>query len=144
MTKVAITSEDKQTVSGHVGMCNHFFIYEIDENGTIEKKSLSLNENQILRYTFHEDPSENPTNPLFEVDILLANGLGQGAVNNLAAHNVKAHSIREVDPDIAIQKLIDGTLEAYAVGHHNHKEGEAGCNCGGHHHDHDHGHHHHH
>jgi predicted Fe-Mo cluster-binding NifX family protein len=129
-TKIAITSQDKETVSGHVGMCNHFFLYEVDEEGKVQKKSLELADNQILRYSFHEDPSPNPQNPLFEVDFLFAKGMGQGAVNNLAARNVKAYSIEEENPDIAIQKLIEGTLEAFS------EEGShgGGCNCGGHHH----------
>ena len=111
-------------------MCNHFFIYDIDEAGSFKKQSLDLADNQILKYSFHDDPSPNPENPLFECDFLFANGMGQGAVQNLAARNVKAFSIEEVNPDVAIEKLIDGSLEAYAdeMAH-----AGGGCNCGGHH-----------
>ena len=128
-TKVAIASQDKQTVSGHVGMCNHFFIYEIDEQGNYDKFSLDLKENQILRYSFHEDPSLNPENPLFEVDYLFANSVGQGAVDNLAARKVQAFAIEEQNPDEAIKKLIEGQLEVYAE---ESKGSGCGCNCGGH------------
>lgn len=139
ITKVAITSEDKSTISGHIGKCNHFFVYEIDDNGSFTKSSLELNENQILHYSFHEDPSPEPQNPLFEMNMILANDLGEGAVNNLARQRVAAHQIMEQDPDEAIKKLVEGTLQAYRVGdHHHHGGGGCGCGSGGGHHHHDH------
>lgn len=137
ITKVAITSEDKSTISGHIGTCNHFFVYEIDDNGSFTRSSLELNENQILHYSFHEDTSTEPQNPLFEMNMILTTKLGEGAFNNLARHRVAAHQIMEENPDEAIQKLVEGTLQAYRVGDHHHHGG--GC-CGGggsHQHDHD-------
>lgn len=137
-TKVALTFENQKTVSGHAGHCQHYLIYEIDDNGSFQKQELNLSEEQTLHYTFHDDPSPNPHNPLFDVDMLLVESIGNGAIKRLAQHHVAAHIIREEDPDIAIQKLVEGKLEAYAPeGGHQH----GGCGCGsGHHHEHEHQH----
>jgi predicted Fe-Mo cluster-binding NifX family protein len=143
-TKVAISAEDGKTISGHISTCKHFFVYDITESGQFEKSSLHLDDNQILKYAFHEDQTPEPQNPLFDVNMILTGSLGQGAVNNLAARHVASHQIMEQDPDEAISKLIDGTLQAYRVGDHHHDHhGHGGCGCGsggGHHHDHDHEH----
>ena len=66
------------------------------------------------------------------MDILLTQGIGQGAILRLSKQNVTVYTVKEEDPDIAIKKLINGTLEAFAPvsNHKNH----ASCNCGGHHH----------
>ena len=72
---------------------------------------------------------EGLENPIFDMDMLLTHGIGQGAVEKLAAKNVKAYIIQETDPDTAINKLIDGTLKAY-VSDNEHQSGDhAGCNC---------------
>lgn len=137
-TKIALTFQDKQTVSGHAGHCNYFLIYDIDDNGTYQSQELVLSDEQTLHNVLHD--SAQPHSPLFDVDMLLVESIGMGAIQKLAQHHVAAHIIREKDPETAIQKLVQGTLEAYAPeGAHHH--GHGGCGCGnGHHHEHEHEH----
>ena len=126
-TVVAITSQNKKTVTKHAGECRNYLVYTIENDKIIDKKVLELQDNEILKYTFHEDKSANPKNLLFDVDILLTGSIGHGGVNKLANQNVTAYIIKEKDPVIAIDKLIKGTLEAFAPVSHN----KGGC---GHHH----------
>jgi predicted Fe-Mo cluster-binding NifX family protein len=55
-------------------------------------------------------------------------------------NNVAAYVIQEKDPDTAVEKLLNGTLEAFEPDSHHHDhhehvhEGSCGGNCGGHHH----------
>lgn len=123
-TIVAITSQNKKTITKHAGECRNYLIYTIEKDVITNKKVLELQDNEILKYTFHDDKSKNPKNLLFDVDILLTGSIGQGGVTKLANQNVTAYIIEEKDPDMAIDKLIKGTLEAIAPV--SHKKG--GCN----------------
>ncbi len=133
-TIVAVTSQNKKTVTKHAGECRNYFIYTLKNNKITSKKVLELEDNEILKYTFHEDKSNNPKNILYDVDILLTGSIGPGGVNRLANQNVTAYVINEKDPDIAVDKLIKGTLEAFApVSHKKHHISKC-PNCNGHHH----------
>jgi predicted Fe-Mo cluster-binding NifX family protein len=134
ITRVAVASQNKKTITSHAGKCRHFYIYSIDREGNYTKELVDLSKEETLHYTFHEDPAANPHNYLYDMDILLTQSIGQGAIQKLALQNVTAYIIQETDPDTAIKKLIEGTLEAFApVSSH---KGHASCNCGGHHHHH--------
>lgn len=125
--KVALTLQDGQNVSGHAGHCQQFVIYTIDDAGQYTKEDLTLSEEQSLHNALHD--TSNPDHPLFNVDMLLVESIGAGAIHKLAHKRVAAHIIREKNPETAIQLLINGTLEAYAPqGSHSH----GGCGCGSH------------
>lgn len=139
ITKIAITSQNKRTVTEHAGKCRNFFVYEVDEEGNIKKDMLLLEKEQMLHESLHSEGTENP---IFNMNMLLTGSIGQGAVQKLAAKGIRAYIIKETDPDTAIEKLIQGTLQAYANAHHHHHDndheheghGGCGCNCGGGHH----------
>jgi len=137
-TIVAVTSQNKKTVTKHAGECRNYFIYAIENNKIASRQVWELHDNEILKYTFHEDKSANPKNVLYDVDILLTGSIGRGGVNRLANQNVTAYVIKEKDPDTAVEKLIKGTLEAFApVSHHkdysNKDKHNVHCkNCNGH------------
>ena len=111
---IAITSQNKKTITKHAGQCKNYLIYTIDQDTVIAKKVLELKEKETLYNTFHGSPDANPKSILFDVDILLSRGIGNVAINRLARQNVTAYIVEEKDPDIAIQNLIKGTLETFA------------------------------
>ena len=143
-TKVAVTVQNKRSISEHAGRCKNYLIYTIDDLEITNKYLLELSEEETLHNLFHN--SNNSESILFDMNIILTRGIGNGAINKLASHNVVCLKINEKDPDLAIEKLINGTLEAYAPI----SVESCGCNCGGHkhnhdhHHNHEHGHQHHH
>ena len=131
-TIVAVTSQNKKTVTKHAGECRNYLIYTIKNDIVSKKRILELQDNEILKYTFHEDKSSNPKNLIYDVDILLTGSIGQVGINRLANQNVTAYVINEKDPDIAIEKLIKGTLEAFAPvshDHHRHDHDRKCSNC---------------
>lgn len=136
-TNIAISAKDQKTITGHAGRCDHFFVFKVDENANIIKENLHLEKGNLLHDALH---GANDDHPLFDMDIILTQSLGQEAIKKLAAKNIKAHIILETDPDIAIHKLIKGTLQAVAPGEHHHDHdhehhhGHAGCTCGKHNH----------
>jgi len=77
------------------------------------------------RHSTSYNESNTFTSNLFDVDILLTRGIGNGLIQKLAGQNVACYKIEEADPDTAIEKLIKGTLEAVAPVSHE----KSGCNC---------------
>ena len=126
-TIIAVSSQNKRTVSAHAGTCRNYYIYEIEDNIVISKNLLELNKEETLKYTFHEDTSESPKNKLFAVNIILTGGIGSGATAKLATRNIKAYVIEEKDPDTAVNLIIKGELEAVIPTEH-----LGGCSCGSH------------
>ena len=138
-TIVAITTQNKKTISEHAGKCRNFLIYTIIDTTIENKKLLELTEEETLHNFLHNQ--NQTTHDLLDVDILLTRGIGEGAIQKLANHNVACYRIEEKDPDNAINMLIKGTLEAYVPV----SADKSGCNCNcGENHNHHHGHSHHH
>ncbi len=125
-TRIAVTAQNKRTISSHAGACRNYYIYEIVDNTIVSKNLLELSKEETLKYTFHEDSSDNPQNKLFDVNIILTGGIGAGSTNKLAARNIKAYVIEEKDPNTAVDLILKGELQAIEPAEH------AGCNCGGH------------
>ena len=127
-TIVAVASQNKKIIFEHAGKCRNFIIYTINNSNIDSKKILELSKEETLHNTSH---STNNTikNTLLDADILLTRGIGSGLIQKLARQNVACYKIEETDPDIAIHKLINGTLEAVAPVSHD-KTG-CNCNCGG-------------
>lgn len=137
--KVAITSQNKKTVFEHAGKCTSFLVYHLKNNELIGKSTIEISKDECLHNYFHNDPSENVmVNPLAGVNMLLTGGIGDGAIKKLANEGIATHLIEETDADLAIKKLLNGTLAAKRTGNCN-------CSCGGgdHDHKHEHGHSHH-
>ena len=124
--KIAVSSQNKKTISAHAGACRNYYIYEIENDKIVNKSLLELAKNETLKYTFHEDESENPQNKLFEVNIILTGGIGAGATAKLALRDIKAYVIEEENPDTAVALIIKGELQAVIPAEH------AGCSCGNH------------
>ena len=123
-TIVAITSQNKKTITKHAGQCRNYLIYTIENDKITNKRILELGSDETLKYTFHEDSSKDPKNLIFDVDILITGSIGEGGINRLAKQNVTAYIVEEKDPEIAVEKLIKGTLEAFSPVSHS----LGGCN----------------
>ena len=127
-TIVAIASQNKKIIFEHAGKCRNFLIYSINKDVVESKKILELGKDETLHNTSHNEGTTF-TSSLFDVDILLTRGIGNGLIQKLARQNVACYKIEETDPDTAIEKLIKGTLEAVAPV--SHEKSGCNCNCGG-------------
>jgi predicted Fe-Mo cluster-binding NifX family protein len=112
-TIVAVTSQNKKTISEHAGKCRNFIIYTINNNEIEQKRLLELSLEETLHNFFHGENSLK-SSVILDVDIILTKGIGEGLIQKLAIHNTTCYKIIESDPDSAIKKLINGTLEAFA------------------------------
>jgi predicted Fe-Mo cluster-binding NifX family protein len=125
--KIAVTSQDRKTITAHAGLCRKFWIYDVDGNQVVSRVLLELSREQSL----HECHGDGP-HPLDTVDVLIAGGMGSGLVGRLARRGVRALVTSESDPDRAVAAFVAGQLDTLAPqcgeghGHHHHQ----------HHHDH--------
>lgn len=131
-TIVAITAQNKKEISEHAGKCLNFLIFTIDNNSIVKQRLLELTKEETLHAHFQKENNSTPKSVLFDVDILLTRGIGSSAIQKLANHNVICYKIEETDPNTAIKKLIDGTLEA--ISPISHAVSGCNCNCGTKHH----------
>ncbi|MFN3398227.1 MAG: NifB/NifX family molybdenum-iron cluster-binding protein [Sulfurimicrobium sp.] len=108
--KIAVTSQNRKTITGHAGKCRKFWIYDIEDKKIVNKTLLEL----ALEQSFHE-----------------SHGAGQGLIRRLNNMGIQGFVTQETDPDAAVAAYLDGTLkpgqsechdghEGYGEHHHAH------------------------
>jgi len=105
--KIAVTSQDRQTVTGHAGRCRNFWVFTVDDRGIVGKELLEL----ALEQSFHESQHDAP-HPLDGIDVLITGGMGPGLVARLGRKGIRGLVTRETDPGTAVLHYLDGTLVA--------------------------------
>jgi predicted Fe-Mo cluster-binding NifX family protein len=126
--KIAVTSQNRKTITGHAGKCRKFWVYELQGQEIKGKNLLEL----TLEQSFHESAHDQP-HPLDGVAVLISGGMGFGLQNRLKQKGILALATSETDPDSAITAWLNGNLPEVAPEAHEHEHGHGH----GHHHDHD-------
>ena len=117
--KIAVTSQNRKTITGHAGKCRKFWVYEVE--GT-DVKGRALRE-LAIEQTFHETHGAD-THPLDDVNVLISGGMGSGLQQRLKQRGLEALVTPETDPDQAVVAYLTGTLVlGEADYHHGHGHG---------------------
>ncbi|MGA7180614.1 MAG: NifB/NifX family molybdenum-iron cluster-binding protein [Thiobacillaceae bacterium] len=115
--KVAVTSQNRKTITGHAGKCRKFWIYEIEDR-TIKGKSLLELPKEQSFYESHGAP-----HPLDEINVLIWGGMGSGLTQRLLQKGIEGWVTSETDPDQAITAYLEGRLETLPPEeHHDHSD----------------------
>ena len=124
--KIAVSSQNRKTNTGHAGKCRKFWIYEVDAKKIVNKTLLEL----ALEQSFHESHGGGP-HPLDEIKVLICGGAGQGLIRRLDGMGIQGLVTTETDPDSAVVDFLDGKLKLGQPGSHEghgeHHHGEHGC-----------------
>ena len=118
--KIAVATDDFMTVTGHIGRCNGFLIYEI-ENGAIASREQKENVFTHHKMGEHEEHHHHGGHEHGHSHSALVEGLkgcshlictaaGWRAVEDLEQNNIKVIFTNENDADTAALKLADGSL----------------------------------
>ena len=100
--KVAISSQNRHSVTGHAGKCRKFWIYELDSADRVTGKTLlELPMEQAL----HNSPGHAP-HPLDEVQGLVSGGMGEGMKRRLGAKGIIAFVTEQTDLDAALADFL--------------------------------------
>ena len=103
--KIAVTSQNRKTITEHAGRCRKFWIYQTKDERITDKRLLELPKEQ----SFH-DSSPHEEHPLDDVDILISGGMGEGLVRRLGKKNIQCQITSETDPDKAVSLFMNGKL----------------------------------
>jgi predicted Fe-Mo cluster-binding NifX family protein len=111
--RIAITSQNRKTVTEHAGQCRKFWVYTAENGQIIDRQLLELTQAQ----SFHES-SPRFSHPLDHVNVLITGSLGGELHNRLAQKGIQTIVTRESDPEQAVRAFLDGSLECLPIGAH--------------------------
>jgi predicted Fe-Mo cluster-binding NifX family protein len=120
--KIAIVSDDHQTISAHFGRAQFYEVFTINAGKVTARETLVRSNSQIVavgggheaegEHHHHHDHNAMIT-PISDCQVLLAGGMGMGAHLSL-----KEHGIQPIITDIReIQAAVDAYLAGTLVDH---------------------------
>jgi len=117
---IAITSQNRKTVTGHAGRCRKFWLYPVDNSAVGEPRLVELS----IEQTFHGTHSMPPG--LEGMTTFISQGMGQGMFTRLQRLGVQPFITHETDLNAALQAYLRGEAsgETEDEGHHHGEEGE--------------------
>lgn len=136
--KIAVTSQNFRTVTGHAGRARRFLIYDVGTDGQlVEVDRLDLPK-ELAMHDFHGDGAH----PLDVVDVVISESFGDGFARRMGKRSIVAVTTENTDPVEAVKAYVAAARTPGGVG------AEASCGCSGrpghgHGHVHAHAHHHH-
>lgn len=118
--KIAVTSQNRLTVTGHAGRCQRFWIYDVEGDEVRGRSLVEVDQTQTFHANHHTPPAG-----LDGVQALISGGMGEGLVARLKELGVAGVVTSETDPDKAVAGFVLGTLptlmpHAHGHGHHQH------------------------
>lgn len=123
--KIAVTSQNRKTVTGHAGKCRKFWIYDVADCEVLARQMLELPMGQ----TFHESPG-NAAHPFAGINVLITAGMGDGLHRRLKQMGIMGIATAETDPERAVRHWLDGTLKELPPGiAHDHEPRQGPCTC---------------
>jgi predicted Fe-Mo cluster-binding NifX family protein len=134
--KIAVTSQNFRTVSGHAGRARRFLIYDAEPGAEpVEVARLDLPK-ELAMHEFHGAGAH----PIDGVDVILSQGFGDGFARRTATRGIVAFATDKADPVEAVKAyLVSQQMEPDApaarsrgCGHghahrHQHSHGVKGC-----------------
>ena len=109
--KIAVTTENG-IISGHFGHAKNFSVFTVEDGKIVSREELDTQGNHCA--TMPGFIKQNG------IDVVITSGMGQGAVNGLAAEGIKSFSGVSGDPIEAVEKYLSGNII------------NEGANCSGH------------
>jgi len=100
--RIAVSSQNRKTVTDHAGRCRKFWVYEIRKNKVDNKALREL----TLEQTLHSSQLGDD-HPLDDVHVLITAGMSPFLYQRLQRGGIKPFVTDEADPDKAVQMLLD-------------------------------------
>ncbi len=116
--RIAITSQNRKSITEHAGQCRKFLIYDIAGQSVAKRCLVELPLNQ----SFHASPAL--PDALADVEVLISRGMGRQLFQRLIGYGIQPLLTDETDPDAAIAAFLAGKLESRAPGGECHDHGE--------------------
>ena len=118
--KIALTSQNQRTLSGHAGKTTRFVVFEIENKQIINKNLIELEKDNVLHEHFHGNPAPGYVHPVLEMDVIITGSMGPGFPIKMRANGIEAIMTDEKEIDEVIAKYLDGTLNRLQPDAHHH------------------------
>lgn len=105
--RIAVSSQNRKTVTDHAGRCRKFWVYEIRKNKVDNKTLREL----TLEQTLHSSQLGDD-HPLDDVHVMITAGMSPFLYQRLQRGGIKPFVTDESDPDKAVQMLLDKVAQA--------------------------------
>ena len=105
--RIAVSSQNRKTVTDHAGRCRKFWVYEIRQNKVDNKTLREL----TLEQTLHS-AQLGDNHPLDDVHVMITSGMSPYLFQRLQRGGIKPFVTDESDPDKAVQMLLDKVAQA--------------------------------
>lgn len=117
--RIAVTSQNFRTVTGHAGRARRFIVFEADgREQPREVERLDLDKDMAIH-----GYGQRTAHPLDNMDVLITGGAGEGFVQNLAARGVQVVATPESDPKLAVDAFLSGrVMSASEACNHDHSD----------------------
>jgi predicted Fe-Mo cluster-binding NifX family protein len=115
--KIAVTSQNRKSITEHAGRCRKFRLFEIEDGRIAGTELLEFAKEQ----SFHES-SPHEAHPLDVVDVLISGGMGNGMIQRLRNKGVTGIITSQSDPETAVVLYLKGKLQSEEPHEHSHHE----------------------
>lgn len=100
---IAVGSQNFRTVTSHAGKTRRFLVYRVQDDGEVrEVERIDL----PLGHALHDHHGDD--HPLYQVDVVVTGGCGEGFVRRMSAHGVRVVATAEPDPQTAARAVAAG------------------------------------
>lgn len=110
--KIAISSQNRRTITGHAGKCRNFWMYDVEAGRVASKTLVEL----AIDESFHAS-HQRIAAPLAGINVLITGGMGNGLYQRLRQQKILAIVTAEEDPDAAMAAYLANSLERISVVH---------------------------
>lgn len=123
--QIAVTSQNRKTITEHAGKCRKFWIYDIQQGTVSGKHLIELPIDQSFHASHHQ-----LAEPLAGVNVLITASMGAGLHQRLKQNGILPVITLEENPDEAVNAFLKNDLDRQPIDR-NHP-----CQHDGHHHSH--------
>jgi predicted Fe-Mo cluster-binding NifX family protein len=104
--KIAVTSQNFRTITGHAGKTRRFLVYAADQEASPTEIARFNLPPEMSMHEFSGGP-----HPLDAVDVIVTTSAGDGFVRMMSKRGVRVVITGEEDPRLAIADLLKGSVK---------------------------------
>jgi predicted Fe-Mo cluster-binding NifX family protein len=113
--QIAVSSQNRKTITEHAGKCRNFWIYDVEKGGVAGKRLVELALEQSLHANHHQ-----LAEPLNGINVLITASMGAGLHNRLMQDGIHPVITIEENPDVAVAAYLNNQLENLSINHNQH------------------------
>lgn len=120
--QIAVSSQNFRQVTGHAGHARRFLIFKVDDASSINLVDRLDLPKELAIHGF----DDRQPHPLYDVDVLITGGAGEGFRQRLAMRGVRVVATGETDPETAVRDFLADAVKA-PVAHDQGGHDDCGC-----------------